>query len=180
VPLSFDKPGAYLMQSDTISPTGIPLLVLENYPKYSQVRYLAGPLIYICTKSEHEKLRNAGDDKKSFDRTILAIAGNAERARILMRSYFRRVEQANLQFTSYKEGWKTDRGMILIVYGLPDEVFRFKDREIWNYKNANFTGNFEFVRSGTLFDPDNYVLIRNPKYKEKWYEIVDLWRSAQF
>ncbi len=50
-------------------------------------------------------------------------------------------------FTSYKEGWKTDKGMIFIVLGPPDKVQRSKDREVWTYdqrgnaQNVNFTFN---------------------------------------
>jgi hypothetical protein len=39
---------------------------------------------------------------------------------------------------------------------------------------------FNFVKSSTLFDPDNYVLIREKKFQETWYEKVDLWRNARF
>jgi hypothetical protein len=97
-----------------------------------------------------------------------------------MRSYFKRVELANQFFSSFKEGWKTDRGMVYIIYGIPDEVYKFKDREVWKYKSSTYKASFDFVRSGTLFDPDNYVLIRDNKFKETWYEVVDLWRNARF
>ena len=97
-----------------------------------------------------------------------------------MRNYFKRVEWANYYFTSYKEGWKTDRGMIYILFGLPEELFKFNDREVWNYKSPSLKVSFTFVKSSTLFDPDNYVLIREKKFQETWYEKVDLWRNARF
>ena len=97
-----------------------------------------------------------------------------------MRSYFRRVELANRYFTSYKEGWKTDRGMIYIIFGKPDTVFRFNDREVWDYKNDRLEISFTFSRSSSLFDPDNFVLIREKKYENAWYEMIDLWRNARF
>ena len=97
-----------------------------------------------------------------------------------MRSYFRRVELANYYFTSYKEGWKTDRGMIYIIFGLPDEVFKFSDREVWNYNNASYKVTFNFAKSPTIFGPDNFVLIRQKKYQTTWYEVIDLWRNARF
>src|SRR5690606_38755361 len=113
-------------------------------------------------------------------RVILSITQDTERARILMRNYFRRVELANRYFSSYKEGWKTDRGMVFVVFGLPDEVYRFDDREVWEYKNNRVNERFVFVRSASIFDPDNKVLVRQQKREQIWYEIVDLWRNARF
>ena len=125
-------------------------------------------------------MKAAKGDKKAFDRVILSVTGNTERAKNLMRNYFKRVEWANYYFTSYKEGWKTDRGMIYILFGLPEEVYKFSDREVWNYKSPSLKVTFNFVKSSTLFDPDNYVLIREKKFQETWYEKVDLWRNARF
>ncbi len=176
----FRKKGLYLAQQDTSSAEGIAFRVEEDYPKLGKIETLTGPLIYISTKQETEKLRQAGNDKKKFDQVILTITGNSERARTFMRSYFKRVELANLYFSSYKEGWKTDRGMIYIIFGLPEEVYSFDDREVWEYKNDNANIRFQFVKSPTLFDPDNYVLIRDKKFTDTWYEMVDLWRKARF
>ena len=127
-----------------------------------------------------DKVKAAKGDKKAFDRVVLSVTGNTERARNLMRNYFKRVEWANYYFTSYKEGWKTDRGMIYILFGLPEEVYKFSDREVWNFKSPSLKVTFTFVKSSTLFDPDNYVLIREKKFQETWYEKVDLWRNARF
>jgi GWxTD domain-containing protein len=172
------KKGLYLAQQDTSSATGIAFRVEDDYPKLNTIESLAGPLIYICTKQEAEKLKQVGNDKKKFDQLILTITGNPERARNFIRSYYKRVELANQYFSSYKEGWKTDRGMIFIIFGLPEEVYLLEDREVWEYK-SNTKVRFQFVRSPSLFDPDNYVLIRDKKYTNPWYETIDLWRKAR-
>lgn len=179
-PLRFTKNGLYLIQRDTSSAEGLAIRAHDDYPRYSLIRNLPGPLMYICTKGEYDRLEAANGDKKAFDRTVLSITGDSERARRLIRNYFRRVELANFYFSSYKEGWRTDRGMIYIVFGLPDEVFRFNDREVWKYNNEQFKVTFNFVKSSSVFDPDNYVLIRDKKYQQTWYEVVDLWRNARF
>lgn len=38
--------------------------------------------------------------------------------------YFRRVRYANANFSLFQEGWKTDRGMIYILFGPPTEIIR--------------------------------------------------------
>jgi GWxTD domain-containing protein len=178
--LEFTKKGLYLVQKDTNTTQGFTFRVEDDYPRLSKVESLAGPLIYVCTKQEFEKIRQAKGEKKVFDKVILGITGDAGRAKTFIKNYFRRVELANQYFSSYKEGWKTDRGMIYIVFGIPDEVFKFVDREVWNYKNQSYKASFEFVKSSTLFDPDNFVLIRSNKFQQTWYEVIDLWRNARF
>jgi len=178
-PFRFFEKGLYLFQQDTSVAEGIAILAHDDYPRFSRVQNLPGPFIYICTKQEYDKLEASNGDKKTFDRTVLTITGDANRARTLIKNYFRRVELANTYFTSYKEGWKTDRGMIYIIFGLPEQVFRFGDREVWKYDNADVKVTFNFTKAPTLFDPDNYVLIRDNRYRERWYQVVDLWRNAR-
>ncbi|HEY9007042.1 MAG TPA: GWxTD domain-containing protein [Ohtaekwangia sp.] len=172
--------GLYLVQRDTTSAEGFAFRVQHDYPRLTKLESLADPFIYVCTRQEYDRLKQTRGDKKAFDKVILGITGDAERAKQFMRTYFRRVELANQFFTSYKEGWKTDRGMIYIVFGLPEEVYKFSDREVWNYKNSSYKISFDFVKSPTLFDPDNYVLLRDKKYTQTWYEVIDLWRNARF
>jgi GWxTD domain-containing protein len=179
-PFQITSPGLFLVQKDTTSAEGISFRAEADYPRYSKLKSLGGPLIYICTSQEFERIRQANGEKKAFDKVILSITKDPDRAKQLFRSYFQRVESANEFFTSYKEGWKTDRGMIYIIFGPPDEVSLFPDREVWNYKRPEYKTDFVFVRSPSLFDPHNYVLIRNRKYKEMWYEVIDLWRNARF
>lgn len=177
--ITLGRNGLYLFQHDTLSTDGFALRAEDDYPRYTLFRNLPGPLIYICTKQEYDRLEQSAD-KKAFDRTVLSITGDTDRARKLIRSYFRRVELANLYFSSYKEGWKTDRGMIYIIFGLPDRVYRFNDREVWKYDNSSANITFDFIRSPSVFDPENYVLLRNRKYQDTWYMMIDLWRNARF
>jgi GWxTD domain-containing protein len=178
-PLPPLRPGLYLAQVDSTSAFGMAFRVAEaSYPRYTQIEDLAPPLIFVCTPEEFAQLRKAGGNKKEFDKVILEITRDAERARNFMRSYFRRVELANHYFTSYKEGWKTDRGMIYLIFGAPSEVVRTTDSENWNYKNHKV--RFTFVKTGTLYDPDNFILVRDKRFAETWYSIIDLWRKSRF
>ncbi len=173
--------GLYLFQTDSLSKQGISIMASDDYPKYRKLENLVGPLTYITTKNEFDRLKNSAGDKKTFDRVIIGITGNTERAKIFMRNYYKRVELANRFFSSYKEGWKTDRGMIYITFGLPNAVYKFSDREVWEYENPLATKiSFTFVRSSSIFDPDNFVLVRKKSYLDTWLQVVDLIRSARF
>lgn len=177
--LRFSKKGLYLMQADTNATSGVTIRVEDDYPKLAKIQTLAPPLVYITTAQEYSRLLSAKNEKKVFDKVVLGITTDQERAKRLIRNYFKRVEVVNELFTSYKEGWKTDRGMIYIVFGLPDEVFKFSDREVWNYSTGQHV-SFTFIKSSSVFDPDNYVLLRDKKYQQAWYETIDLWRSSRF
>jgi hypothetical protein len=95
-----------------------------------------------------------------------------------MRIYYRRVELTNQYFSSYKAGWKTDRGMIYLIFGLPDEVSVNDGNEVWYYKVTRT--RFTFVKSGSVYDPDNYILLRDKKFMETWFSMVDLLRKSRF
>jgi GWxTD domain-containing protein len=86
------------------------------------------------------------------------------------KEYMERVEYANSNFHSgMKEGWKTDRGRVYIVYGPPDEVERHpneigsKPYEIWLYHNIQGGVEFDFIdRSGF----SDYVLVNSTHHGE--------------
>ncbi|HZY10215.1 MAG TPA: GWxTD domain-containing protein, partial [Bacteroidota bacterium] len=69
----------------------------------------------------------------------------------MMDEYFARVEYANKNFGHYLDGWKTDRGMIYIIFGPPSNIERHpfdsnaKPYEIWMY--YEHSREFVFVDS---------------------------------
>jgi GWxTD domain-containing protein len=94
------------------------------------------------------------------------------------KEYLRRVEHANLNFRGgLKEGWKTDRGRVYIVYGPPDEIERHpnemgsKSYEIWYYHSLQGGVEFDFIdRSGF----SDYLLVnsthRNEIRDDNWQQ----------
>ncbi|CUS97606.1 GWxTD domain-containing protein [Candidatus Kryptonium thompsonii] len=60
-----------------------------------------------------------------------------------MEEYYSRVKYANEHFGHYLEGWKTDMGMVYIIFGPPSSVDRHpfdinaKPYEIWYYYEIN-------------------------------------------
>jgi len=177
----FHQQGLYLVQSDTNSAKGLAFRVEnEFYPKYGRLADLPSPLMYITTRSEFNRLDKARTSKAEFDKIILDITKDPERAKLFIRNYYRNTELANQYFTSFKEGWKTDRGMIFMIYGPPDEVIKTDSREIWSYPGGNQKLRFSFVRSGSIFDPENHVLVREKRFSDSWFRQVDLWRKSRF
>ena len=102
-----------------------------------------------------------------------------ERSQEMMTTYYSRVQRANELFTSYKEGWKTDRGMVFIIYGPPDQIYNEADSEVWEYgEDADYNDlKFEFVIHQTKLNSQDYILLRDKAYKDSWFRLVKNWRE---
>jgi GWxTD domain-containing protein len=181
-PLQFKAEGLYLIQADTNQPQGLALRVQGSYyPQLVELKDLIPPLIYITNREERALLDKSYNDKKSFDKFWLDLSGSPERARKIIRNYYQRVEEANMLFTTFKEGWQTDRGMIYTLYGPPDDVVADAYGEEWLYTETNDLPRmrFRFVHSPNIFAPNNYVLVRSKRLDTNWFRVVDLWRKAR-
>ena len=61
----------------------------------------------------------------------------------LMDEYYNRVAYANENYTGFRDGWKTDMGMIYIIFGSPSDIERhpfeqnYKPYEVWYYYHIN-------------------------------------------
>jgi GWxTD domain-containing protein len=180
--LLLNKEGLYNVFADTTQKDGLGILVVsERYPKMTKPEALLEPLLYMSTNNEINEIKKAEDYKKALDKYWLNLMnGNAPLAQQSIRAFYGRVEEANQLFTSYKEGWKTDKGMIYIILGPPDKVQRSKDREVWTYdqrgnaQNVNFT----FNRRNNQFVDDHYELVRYAEYQPIWYPVVEAWRNG--
>lgn len=179
VPINLREQGFYHFQLDTNQRTGFTVHRFPGeFPAVSSPESLLGPLRYITTRNEYEMLDTALDLKLAIDNYWLTVAGNPTRARAMIQKYYGRVVDANNYFSSYLEGWKTDRGLIYIIYGPPGIVYRGNGVEEWVYGekgNAN-SMRFRFLKVINPFSENDYSLVKSPAYKEKWYNIVNSWR----
>lgn len=177
--LNITREGLYFIQDDTVSNKSISFLLKKNpYPKISTVKDMIGPLAYITNTSDFRKIEGAEDPKSTLDSFWLSIGGSKDYSRALIKAYYEKVEYANKVFTSYKEGWKTDRGMVYIVLGKPDQVYRYKDSEEWVYENIlTHIVSFTFVNTKNNLSSD-YKLVRNPKYEKYWFSGIEKWRNG--
>jgi GWxTD domain-containing protein len=135
---------------------------------------------YIMFKEEFENCRDAVDKKKAIDDFWLGIGGSQERAKELLRRYYGRVKEANKLYSSYTQGWKSDRGMIFIVLGPPANTFRNKNNEVWVYGNdANPNAlRFIFNRTENPFSDNDYIMERSIMYKDSYHTAVEYWRQG--
>jgi GWxTD domain-containing protein len=182
IPKRLEDEGYYFFQTDTSSQAGLLLkTVHESFPKVKDWDEMVQMVTYISTRKEHETLLQAPDKKRALDEYWINLTRNPEIAKDLIRNYFRMVEFANILFTDFKEGWKTDRGMVYIVMGPPQEVNFYQDREVWSYMGMddNSKIRFTFARVKTLLTPHFYTLNRSRAYQPVWFKNISQWRSGR-
>ncbi|OFX79073.1 MAG: hypothetical protein A2X12_10365 [Bacteroidetes bacterium GWE2_29_8] len=150
----------------------------ENYPAISNVNEMLNSIRYITSKKEFEQIQQTEEIKNKIDTFWIENTGNKERAREMIKKYYTGVQNANRLFTSYYEGWKTDRGMIYIVLGAPHIVYKSINSETWIYGNEKSLNsmNFTFNKVENPFSDNDFELFRLPIYANYWFVNIDTWR----
>lgn len=180
----YDLPneGFVFFQLDTLNDLGFTLFNFHNdYPLLKSAEQLIAPLRYLTTKDEFDLLVSSINPKVAIDKYWLSNATSKERARTLIRVYYSRVEFANKLFSCHLEGWKTDRGMISIIFGTPSYTSLVRNSEVWIYGDENNIHSLKFVfdQKPNPFSSNDYVLSRNYSYKNPWYRAVESWRNGK-
>lgn len=179
-----NQPGFYHFQTDPSIREGYTLYhYYPSFPLVTMKSHLIGPIRYLSTNLEYEgvDLNSTDSAKIEADKFWLRHAGSEDRARGQIEEFYGRVEAANTFFSSYQPGWRTDRGILYVVYGPPTKIYRTKDTEIWVYGQENSSLNFTFVfdRMINPFSDNDYSLRRKTEYRYGWGLAVDAWRHGR-
>lgn len=155
----------------------------ENYPELKTPTELARPLYYLMSKNEYQALLDQDSEqaiKYEIDRFWLRNIGDKNIARQVIELFYTRVETANKLYSNFKEGWKTDQGMMYILFGPP----LYKNKSLnslqwfysYNRKNLRKTFYFERPKSVNEYFPfNNYLLKRDFFYHNVEYKQRRLW-----
>jgi len=174
--VTFEDNNFYVIREDSNASSGVIVFKASPYyPEFKLLGELAASMHYILNEPEQKALRNSRNLKDSFDSFWVKTYTTKFRARNAIRNYFNWIEQANKRFTDFKQGWKTDRGMIYIVYGVPDEVYRADGEEEWYYDEGP---SFEYSVISTFFSPRTYALRRRLEHEESWFEFIAAMRRG--
>jgi GWxTD domain-containing protein len=136
-------------------------------------------------------MRSAPRPKLALDEFWIKCANNVDKARELIRIYYTRVQYADMYFTSYKEGWRTERGMIYLIYGPPDKVYKSIDGESWGYRKPIVKSTwgtryivkeeylyFNFKKKESIFTNNDYYLSRSETLVSFWAQAVACWKKG--
>jgi len=159
----------------------------DSYPKITDLREMVRALKYIMSPEEYEEIMsidNYEELRLAFDKFWLELYESEPIARRMINTYYSRVEEANKLFPSFKEGWKTDPGMVYIVMGEPHYTEEQGDELIWYYTtNSPQSGGsifftFEDVTAISPAPYKHYVLQRRMGYEWIYRLTVERWRDG--
>lgn len=182
IELALPQKGFFHLKTNNATKEGVTFYVYESsYPKIKNTEQMIMATRYIMAKKEFDNCMIADDKKAAIDKFWVDIAGSNERAKELIKKYYGRVQESNKLFSSFQEGWKTDRGMIYIVFGAPNNVSKRKNGEIWTYGEIGNPRSLVFIFTKVInpFTDNDYYLERSEAFKAPWYEAVDMWRQGR-
>ena len=120
---------------------GVPITVTDLDKAIDQMIYLASPEDLSFIKESEERIEKA---KRFVAFWKKQDANPTDEYNPVFNEYYNRVAYANQNFSSYSlEGWRSDRGMVMIILGAPDNIERHpfeyysKPYEVWQYYNLN-------------------------------------------
>ncbi len=153
----------------------------DHFPQVQTPEDMAPPLQYITTSEEYKNLIRQKELKKAIDQFWLGVGNDFNDARELIRVYYNRVLFANLYYTTDREGWKTDRGMIYLLMGPPTMVKKTETKEEWNYQSRDSRNNyrFTFTLESDPIKVYDFVLRRTEDHRIIWNTAVKTWRNGR-
>ncbi len=180
--LRFEENGIYLFQASSESNAG--LLILnsgQHYPLIKTLDDMVAPLRYISGGREFNRLAASVNLKKDMDDFWFSKSNNSRVAAEQIRVYYNRVQLVNKLFSDYRQGFRTDRGMIYIMFGAPSVVRLDPAGEEWFYgENPDVSGlSFSFEKHKNHISTTEYRLIRGVQYQNIWGQAISTWRSGR-
>jgi GWxTD domain-containing protein len=192
LPLMFPREGIYLCSVGRDIHEGFSFFNFgESFPKMNTPEEMIEPLGYIANEDELNSMRSAPKPKVALDEFWIKCGGNIEKSRELIRIFYTRVLYADYYFTSYKQGWRSDRGMIYIIYGPPDKVYKTTDGESWGYRKPVIRSSwgtryrvkdeylyFTFRKKQSVFSDNDFYISRSETLVTFWEQAVASWRKG--
>jgi GWxTD domain-containing protein len=192
MPIMFPREGIYHCTTGRDIKEGYTFMNFgATFPAMKAPDVMMDPLAYLATPDELDSLKVADKPKLALDNFWINLGGNVDKARELIRIYYTRVLYTNFYFTTYEEGWRTERGMIYIIYGPPDKVYKTIDGENWGYKKpvikSSWGGRysvkeeylfFNFKKRENEYSDNDYYLARNETLVTFWDKAVMSWRKG--
>jgi GWxTD domain-containing protein len=192
MPMMFPKEGIYMCSVSRKAQDGFSFYNFgATFPNLTSPEVMIEPLAYLATRDEMEEMRTALKPKAVLDDYWIKCGGNIDKARELIKIYYNRVLYSNYYFTSYKEGWRSERGMIYIIYGPPDKVYKTSEGESWGYRKpvvkSSWGGRysvqedylfFNFRKKASVFSDNDYYLSRSETLVTYWDKAVESWKKG--
>lgn len=153
----------------------------DSYPNILKLSDMLDPIQLISTNKDYRATMASDNLKIAIDTYWLSLSNSQKFAREQIRVFYNRVALANRYFSDYRQGWKTDRGMLYVVLGPPTIVNISANAEEWFYgENPDVAGVlFRFEKRPSNFSGYEYFLIRDELYQTVWAQAINTWRKGR-
>ena len=104
-------------------------------------------MVYIATGTELDEIKDAKTKEEKIQKYLdywkKKDPDPQSEDNPVFDEYYRRIAFANENFSHYIEGWRTDRGMVYVILGAPNNIDRHpfeydsKPYEVWEYYELN-------------------------------------------
>lgn len=192
LPVMLPAEGVYFISLSRESDEGYTFFNFgETFPSMTTPEVMIEPLAYLASEEEMNTMRLSGRPKVALDEFWIRCGGNIDKSRELIRIFYTRILYSNYYFTSYKEGWRTERGMIYTIYGPPDKVYKNSEGESWGYRKpvlrSSWGGRlhlkedylfFNFRVRQNKYSENDFYLSRNETLVTFWDRAVASWRKG--
>lgn len=192
LPMMFPRKGVYLCTTGKNIGEGYAVMNFGlSYPAMTTPADMIEPLAYLASEDEMTNMRTSIKPKLALDDFWVKCGGNIDKSRELIRIYYTRALYANYYFSSYREGWRTDRGMVYMIYGPPDKVYKSNTDESWGYRKAEVKSSwgtryqvkedylfFVFKKRDNKFSDNDYSLNRSETVVSYWDKAITSWRKG--
>ncbi|NNE55464.1 MAG: GWxTD domain-containing protein [Flavobacteriales bacterium] len=174
--------GFYFLTSNPESGRGLTISVRDPFfPEVKTADMMGQTIRYITSRTEFEAMTNSDQPRAGIEQFWIDCAGSKEKARELIKVYYNRVREANLYFSHVVPGWKSDRGLIHIVFGNPKKVFQYPNKEVWLYGEEDNVNSLQFTfrKVASPYGEEILALSRDQAYKTDWERAVTSWRNGR-
>ncbi|HCI55385.1 MAG TPA: GWxTD domain-containing protein [Bacteroidales bacterium] len=193
LPLMLPQKGIFLFKTARDINEGYTIFNFgQDFPTMNKPEEMIKPLVYLLPQEKADSMAASPKPKVALDEFWLSCGGgNIEKARELIRIFYTRTIFANYYFTSWKEGWRTDRGMIYIIYGPPDKLYKSYENETWGYRKPVVRSGwgtrysvkedylfFTFKKRNNVFSDNDFYLSRSESVVTFWDKAVQSWRKG--
>lgn len=175
IPMSDLKAGDYVVRVEVRDEAGRPIDVVERAVAVrwsgldEHIRDLdeaIAQLQYIAKRKEIDHITSGGDRGERLERFLAFWEKRDPTPRTTrnerMEEYYYRIDFANRRFTNLRDGWKTDRGHVMVLFGEPDFIesplnSSVRPYEVWYYYRIG--RRFVFLDRNSLGDYELMVPI---------------------
>ncbi len=192
LPIMFPSEGIYFCSVNRKSEEGYTFFNFgEAFPSMTKPDVMIEPLAYLVSEEEMDAMRSSPRPKLALDEFWVKCGGNIDKSRELIRIYYTRILYSNYYFTSFKEGWRTERGMIYTIYGPPDKVYKNSEGERWGYRKPvlkSLWGGryrlkeeylyFNFKVRQNKYSENDFYLSRSETLVTYWDKAIASWRKG--